>query len=128
MPTKTIQYTPPEPSPNQHRRFEIHFASEPEGYPAYVEELLPGGERRKVYLPYGPQLELHPSSFFGMRQHNRGVFIADIRAAIRFGVVDSRELESDQAEPALFLKANTVGWPAGYPEAKPDDMSDWHDD
>jgi hypothetical protein len=128
MTSKTITYSPDDLSPNRGRRFEIRLSSAADGYFANVDEVLADGQRRRMSVPYARNLELHPSSFFRMRRHYRGFFIADVQAALRSVVVTASPSETGQADSTLFLKANMVGWPNGYPEAESDDMSDWLDE
>ena len=123
MPKKTIQFIPVRPSTAHGRTFEINIFSDSNGYSAEVAELLDGGVRVPINLPYGPRVDLSPQSFFKMREHHRGCFVSDLKSEIRCGTVV--RLSGSTIPPIYFIRANLTGWPQGYPGALEDDMEAW---
>lgn len=123
MPKKTIQFSPVRPSTAHGRTFEINIFSNSNGYSAEVAELLDGGVRVPINLPYGPRVDLSPQSFFKMREHHRGCFVSDLKSEIRCGTVV--RLSGSTNPPIYFIRANLTGWPQGYPGALEDDMEAW---
>ena len=121
---KLIWFQPKPPASNSTlgRTFEISLHSDAVGYTADVVEILEGGARRPVTVQFGPRIEIDASSFFRMRLHYRGTFIADIMQWIERGPVSVPVLE---APLPMFLRANLTGWPDGHPLPIDDDLSDW---
>lgn len=109
------------------RTFEIAITSEPSGYQAQVSEQLYGGGSAAIVLPNGPRTEIHPSSFFKMREHYRGMLHAEVLAEITRGTV-LRVSGTEQAKLPCYVRANMEGWQGGYPEATSDDMDVWIND
>ena len=127
MATKIIRFQPVAPSTQHGRTFEIAITSDPSGYQAQVTELLYGGGSAEIVLPNGPRTEIHPSSFFKMREHYRGMLHSDVLAEITRGVV-VRASGADQGKYLCYARANMMGWPDGHPEATSDDMAYWISD
>lgn len=126
-PTKIVRFQPGVGVVANVRTFEIHITSEANGYCAKVVELIYGGSRVNVSLPGMVRCELPPESFFRMREHYRGEFLADIRTELRCGtIVRCNVLENSTT--GLYLGANMSGWPEGYPSATDDSMASWIND
>lgn len=126
MPTKTISFQPAPGSPTHGRTFEIRVKSDLSGYVAEVAELRADGATVAIDLPHGPRLEISPSTFYRMREHHRGYFLAELESALRDGPVV--RLDGATSAPTFHVRANLLGWPDGYPEAVDDDMAAWIDD